>query len=81
VPIFFLWWLGYRSTVTDVVGVTSPTDAVVLAAAVTSGVTIPEIRRFITEEHDDTSWMSWVLVGEHAPVVVWDFMLLCDDIW
>jgi len=55
----------------------SPTDAVVLAA-VTSGVTIPEIRRFITEEHDDTSWMSWVLVGEETLAVIRDLVLLYD---
>ena len=45
----------------------SPTVVVVTA---TGGVAVPEIRRGVIEEHDDTSWVSWVLVGEEAPAVV-----------
>jgi len=39
---------------------------IVAAAAVVAGgsVAVPEIWRSTIEEHDDTLWVSWVLVRE-----------------
>jgi hypothetical protein len=51
----------------------SPPADVVAAA---SGLAVPEIRRGVIEEHYDTSWVSWILVGEEAPAVVWDLVFL-----
>ena len=78
--LFPLWWLGYRRRIaTDVVRVMSPAGTAAVVAA-TGGVAVPEIRRGVIEEHDDTSWVSWVLVGEEAPAVVWHLVLI-SDIW
>ena len=47
-------------------------------ADVVAGVAVPELRRGIIEEHDDTSWVSWVLVGEETLAVIRDLVLLYD---
>jgi hypothetical protein len=54
----------------------SPTAVDVVT--ISGGVAVPEIRRGVIEDDDDTSWMSWVLVGEQAPGVVWELMFLSD---
>jgi hypothetical protein len=56
----------------------SPPAAIVVAGG---GVAVPELRSSTTEEHNDTSWVSWVLVGEQTLGVVWDLVLLLYDIW
>jgi hypothetical protein len=43
-------------------------------------VAVPKLSSDTTEDHDDTPWVSWVLVGEKTLGVVWDLVLLLYDI-
>ena len=59
----------------------SPPADVVAGVAVPEirrGMAVPELRRGIIEEHDNTSWVSWVLVGEETLAVIRDLVLLYD---